>query len=267
MYIGIERIRKFYKQILTLDSLKNQYEIRDKTISKIQSFLENSLLGLNSEKENFIYSLPLSIKREFLFKIYDKEIKYFSFLNRIDTNDVILEIISKLKMVHFPKNEKMIEQGKNLQDMFFIKKGKVTLTHKLNIIDIIIKEYNKVLGKLKTLGVRSIGLPINNNAEIESIKIESLLENYFVNLMILLDENEKLVDNIRFQTVEGNNVLVVYDIRNPSQSSSKCDMTLHVGEKQYLDSVELKPSETVERKVLVNMPYGKTDVNIDYRCD
>ena len=68
---GDELISKHEK---TLSDLKIFHGLRENFINKVLTYLKSSLSGDRLNKNVLFYDMPLSIKRELLFNIYQKEI-------------------------------------------------------------------------------------------------------------------------------------------------------------------------------------------------
>ena len=66
--------------------------------------------------------------------MYQDEMLKFRFLNKIQNKDILIQVLLLLKSQSFNRNDYIIEEKKQLDEMIFVKKGKITLEKRINIL-------------------------------------------------------------------------------------------------------------------------------------
>ena len=125
---------KIYDElIVTLEELKTKFNLKPSYMLKVKTFLNQRLIINNEDISQLLKDLPLSIRRDFLFTMYQDEMLKFRFLNRIYNKDILIQVLLLLKSQSFNRNDYIIEEKKQLDEMIFVKRGKITLEKKINI--------------------------------------------------------------------------------------------------------------------------------------
>ena len=111
-----------------LEMIRSEYkEIKHSFYKKIYRYLKSYL-----EKEKFnpnaIFSnLPLKLQKELLFAMYKPIIENFIFFKYFPNEDFIMTIILCLKPTVCIKNERIVQVGDVMEEIIFVKKGKLAL--------------------------------------------------------------------------------------------------------------------------------------------
>lgn len=144
----------------TLTDLSTIFKLKTNLTNKISNYMRYNLIGDKLNK-NFLFSeMPISIKRDILFNIYKNEITYFYFLNKIENYDILLQICIYLKQFQGYLDERIIEENTNIEEMIFIKNGKMKMTYKINLIKLVFNLYKEIVKDKKHGEIGSSGLQV-----------------------------------------------------------------------------------------------------------
>ena len=92
---------------------------------------------------SLIETLPFTLKNKIIFTIYKYEIKHFKFFKKNDNSEFISEVLNNFISMTAKKNEFLIYEGEMLEEMIFIKDGRISFEAAINLDDpsISIKKY------------------------------------------------------------------------------------------------------------------------------
>ena len=118
----LEKIRKDYPNI----SFKLYSNIHKYLESKSSSFIKNDV-------NSFIQSLPFSLKNNILFTMYSSSITNFKFFKKNHNSVFIAEVLNNFIPSISKKNEFLIYEGEFVEQIIFIKDGKISLFAAINM--------------------------------------------------------------------------------------------------------------------------------------
>ena len=200
-----ENEKIFDELIHTLTEMQTLYELKPNYVQKVKSFLNQRLIINNEDITNLLKELPLSLRRDILFKMYEYEIKKFGFLDKVQNKDILINILFLLRSQRVGRFDCLVEEKQQLEEMIFIKKGKILLEKKINLSKLFYFQFNdfcknNTISKLvnfndsKTkLFLRNNSIKINSHSHIKfskfkTIKILQLCSwDYFGDSLILAD--------------------------------------------------------------------------------
>ena len=117
----LEKIRKDYPNI----SFKLYNSIYKYIESKHHSFKKYDV-------NSFIESLPFSLKNNILFTMYNNSIAHFKFFKKNNNSVFIAEVLNNFIPCVSKKNEFLIYEGEMVEEIIFIKDGKISLNAAIN---------------------------------------------------------------------------------------------------------------------------------------
>ena len=107
-----------------------------KLYKNIHKFLESKS---NSQEKNDVNSLidtlPFTLKNTILFTMYKSVINNFKFFKKNDNSEFIAQVLSNFIPVISKKSEFLVYEGEILEEIIFIKDGKISLNAAINLED------------------------------------------------------------------------------------------------------------------------------------
>ena len=187
---------KFNDKIKILDNIKLQYsDMNEETYNRIYRYLEYVYLNYKNNPNTLIDNLPLSLKNDLLNEMYKPIIKNLNFFRKFKNSSFGLEIVRKLLPIRAYKNDILLDQGDIIENMIFVKEGRLSLEVKINIHNPI-ESVNKLLNDDILLGLTSkIHKNINNLYQIvqpfDNSKIKNKKDETF-NSSLIKDDKQKI---------------------------------------------------------------------------
>jgi hypothetical protein len=89
-----------------------------------------------SDTRLILEDLPLTLRNNLLLTIYDPVIKNFIFFKNLHYTDFIIQILLKFKPIIAGYNEILFKDGEFIEEVIFIKNGKVSLKVPINLYEI-----------------------------------------------------------------------------------------------------------------------------------
>jgi len=118
---------EYFKKYQILEDIKMNYsDFSDDLFERIDRYLKHKQTNEDQEK-NLIYELPISLKNALVYNMYEPIIENFIFFKNFDNKDFIVKVIFSFKPILAIKNDILIKDGDFVEDIIFIKKGKITL--------------------------------------------------------------------------------------------------------------------------------------------
>ena len=105
---------KLYKKILKYLEKKSKYQEK---------------IDINS----LIETLPFALKKKIMFTIYRDEIKHFKFFKKNENSEFISEVLNNFIPTTSKKSEFLIYEGEIVEEMIFIKDGRISLEAAINL--------------------------------------------------------------------------------------------------------------------------------------
>ena len=135
------------KNMAKLEEIRIQYpNIPYKLYNKIKLHIERMLSQSKKIEYNIlINSLPYYLQNSVLFQIHKTEINKFSFFKHCDNSDFILKVLTHFIPIFSKKNNILVGEGEYLENIFFIKEGRLSLEAIIDLekIEMSIEKYLK----------------------------------------------------------------------------------------------------------------------------
>ena len=129
---------KYNKDVLQLEEIRIAYpNMPFKLYNKIHQHLEILLKQQEKYDSNIlINSLPYNLKNKLIFEIHKEVIKKFIFFNGCENSDFILKVITHFIPLSSKKNAFLIKEGEIIENIFFVKDGKIALEAAIDLDNI-----------------------------------------------------------------------------------------------------------------------------------
>lgn len=90
-------------------------------------------------------------------------------------------------------------------------------------------------------------------------------------LILRIPENKKeiTISKIRFKDIEGiysQKHDLKFDIKNPTDEQKNCLLNIRLGDRKFKGYVNISAKSKKFYKTRVDMPFGRTEVKLDYDC-
>ena len=116
------------KKLEILNDIKMTYpEMNNGLYQRIYKHLTFSYKTEKKDKTFLLDDLPCSYKNQLIYAMYKPLIDGFTFFKNFHNTEFINSVITKLIPVLAVKNDILIKQGEVIEDMIFVKKGKLSL--------------------------------------------------------------------------------------------------------------------------------------------
>ena len=165
---------KQHNELAMLESIRRTYRnLPYKLYSDIYKYIESKTTSLKKYDINtLIESLPFTLKNSLLFAMYKTTIKNFKFFNKNDNSVFIAEVLNSFIPSISKKNEFLAIEGEMLEDIIFLKDGKISLNVTIdmkNQLQSILKYFTENFLPFLTEDEKDfIKEEMNNDAEIKS---------------------------------------------------------------------------------------------------
>ena len=119
---------------------------------------------MKKKNKNEIYdNLPLGLRNKLIMEMYKDVIHNFIFFKYFNNPDFIIRVLLAFKPNVYSKNEKLVNEGDYIEEIFFVKRGSLSLEIPLPII---IK--NETIKEIKSIKTKD-NLKLNLLKNISSI--------------------------------------------------------------------------------------------------
>ena len=245
---------KQHNDLAILESIRKNYpNLSFKLYHDIYKYLESKGSSLQKYDINsFIETLPFALKNNILFAMYRTTITNFKFFNQNNNSIFIAEILNNFIPSTSKKNDFLIVEGEMLEEILFIKDGKIALNaavEKENQLQSIIKYYTENFQPFLTeeekkfINENTQNLNNNNNGTIKSSVI-NYRKKTLINARIKSIQSLKAVKKIKNKDdkthQEINDLYQKIDIPKKSEKEKKYneDDAYH-----YLKIVDIRKNE------------------------
>ena len=126
----------------TLKELSGKYSIPKDLFRELECTLHHNYKNWKKDKEELINVLPSSLKISIQLKIYEEFIQKIKFFEKISNINFILHLASKLKSFANERNKFLIQVGENIEEMYFITKGKIQISFVYNKMEVKLANIN-----------------------------------------------------------------------------------------------------------------------------
>ncbi len=118
---------EYFKKYKILQEIKITYnDLSDDLFDRINRYIKNKQNNEEQEK-NLIEELPISLKNTLVYSMYQPIIENFVFFKNFDNKDFIVRVIFCFKPILAIRNDILIKDGDFVEDIIFVKKGKLSL--------------------------------------------------------------------------------------------------------------------------------------------
>lgn len=117
----------FKKNVGILNEIKRLYDEKKEVCLKIERFLVYNFNQKIINSNELLDSLPNSLKCELFEIMYKSVIHNFIFFKNFKNRDFVVEVISNFIPALFVKNDRIINQGDTVEEMIFVKSGKLSV--------------------------------------------------------------------------------------------------------------------------------------------
>ena len=132
---GDEKTNEYKKNTAILEDIRLTYDnMPFKLYDKIQRYL---LYRLNNDKIdcNSIYeALPIGLRNNLIYEMYKPIINNFIFFKNFNSTDFIIKVILSFKPLFALKNERLVNDGDVMEEIIFVKNGKLVLEFPLPLV-------------------------------------------------------------------------------------------------------------------------------------
>ncbi len=195
---------EYFNKYKILEDIKMKYpDLNDDLFERINRYIKHKQNNEDQEK-NLIEELPISLKNILVYNMYEPIIKNFIFFKNFDNKDFIVRVIFCFKPILAIRNDILIKDGDFIEDIIFIKRGKISLELPIKICE---KETNTEHHNTNHHNVNDQTnilsfMHIDHNSILNVNSIESIEEEpeyYYQNFKILdIRKNEHFGDVLMF---------------------------------------------------------------------
>ena len=124
---------EYFQKYKILEDIKISYDdFSDDLFQRIDRYIKHKHKNENEEK-NLIEELPISLRNTLVYNMYEPIIQNFVFFKYFDNKDFIVSVIFAFKPIIAIKNDILIKDGEFVEDIIFVKSGKITLEYPIKI--------------------------------------------------------------------------------------------------------------------------------------
>ena len=194
---------EYFKKYQILSKIKMTYnDFSDDLFERIDRYLKHKQNNEEQEK-NLIEELPISLKNSLVYSMYEPIIENFIFFKNFDNKDFIVKVIFCFKPILAIRNDILIKDGDFVEDIIFVKRGKLSLELPIKInpynpepenngINSVTTNYSNG-NQMKTQSTKFVGMSNNYTTNEEESEEEEIIE--YQNLKILdIRKNEHFGD-------------------------------------------------------------------------
>ena len=127
---------EFHQKCELLDEIKVTHEkMSDELYDKIYRFLQYKLENEKKDRNAILDSLPIGLRNNMIYQMYKPIIENFIFFKNFNNTDFIVRVIMNFKPILGIKNDILVKEGDYLEEIFFVKKGNLSLQLPLPDLD------------------------------------------------------------------------------------------------------------------------------------
>ena len=167
---------EYFKKYQVLEDMKITYDdFSDDLFERIDRYIKTKHRSEDEEK-NLIQELPITLKNDLVYNMYEHIIRNFVFFKKFDNKDFIVSVIFAFNPISAIKNDVLIKDGEFVEDIIFIKSGKITLEYPIKIMND--KEEKNNNNRNSTLNYMTF---TKLNTVFNHQKTNTMKENFFFN--------------------------------------------------------------------------------------
>ena len=137
----------YQNKLSILETIRVSHEKMPQSLyDKISKFLLYRLHNETRDKNEIIDNLPIALRNKLIIEMYRDVIKNFVFFKKFDNTDFIIQVILAMKPIQASHNERLVNEGEYIEEIYFVKRGILSLEIPLPVI---IKE--ETIQKMETI--------------------------------------------------------------------------------------------------------------------
>ncbi len=199
-----DKNEEYHQKCEILEDIRVTYpDLSDDLYNRIHCFLKNNLFHNKKDKKIIINSLPAALKNNLVYHMYDNIIKNFIFFKNFNNADFIVRVILSFKPILAIKNDILIKDGDFVDDMIFIKFGRLCLdlpiVFEREVMKPTLKETNSVTEDIKNSVLENFMVEEEEEEEkmfeetVQYFKILELQKNeHFGDILMFLNKRSSL---------------------------------------------------------------------------
>ncbi len=216
-----EKTEEYENKCVILENIRQSYpKLSDDLYERIKRYLKYKQDMEKLDKKIVIESLPIGLSNILLYEMYKPIINNFIFFKTFDNIDFIVKVLLNFNPIIADKNDILIKEGDLVEDIIFVKRGRLSLELPLDFnietatanIDLLKKQISENQTTVKKKGKRfkrffqkfrrkknTLSLIENKNGLLQNYKILELRRNeHFGDILMFLNQRSPL--NVRVKS-------------------------------------------------------------------
>lgn len=200
--INEEKLLKYKSTLEFLNEEKKFYMSHKHTFNRAKRFLIYNFNRQIFNSNEIFESLPNSLKCELIEFMYSPIVNNFAFFKKFKNRDFVVEVITHFNPAIFMKNERILNHGDLVEEIFFVKNGKLSVELPLpSSIHQQIEQYKKIK-KLRSRNSISKAVDLSEHFNLQYAKLIEIRKNeHFGDTQLFL--HYKTVLSVRISTKIG----------------------------------------------------------------
>ena len=129
-----EQYVDFENKIQILDEIKFNYpKMSNDLYERVLRYLKYKNCYEKGDKNKIFDCLPIGLKNNLVYEMYKPIIKNFIFFKNFDNSDFIIKVVLAFRPILAYKNDILLNEGDFVDDIFFVKKGILSVQIPINI--------------------------------------------------------------------------------------------------------------------------------------
>ena len=203
---------EYFKKYKILEDIKLNYkDLSEDLFDRINRYIKNKQTNEDQEK-NLIEELPITLRNTLVYSMYEPIILNFVFFKNFDNKDFIVKVLFCFKPILAIKNDILIKDGDFVEDIIFVKKGKISIE-----LPVLLNPNQEVTSNL--IGYNTINAN-TRSLTTQSRRFDRFLNNFLQDKEDSNDEEEEIeYQNVKLLDIRRNehfgDVLMLSNERSP----------------------------------------------------
>ena len=139
-----EKYIVYEEKVKILEEIKINYpNLSNNLYERITRYIRYNKSRYKYNIKYMLDSLPLSIQNNLIIEIYKPIIKNFFFFKHFENSDFLVKIVTSMKPILSMKDDILINEGDVIDDIIFIKNGRLSLEANIYLDDFRFKKIKK----------------------------------------------------------------------------------------------------------------------------
>jgi len=196
-----DKNEEYHQKCEILNDIRVSFpELSDDLYNRINSYLKRNLFSEKKDKKLIINSLPVGLKNELVYHMYESIINNFVFFKNFNNIDFIVKVILSFKPILALNNDILVKDGDFVDDIIFIKSGRLSLD--LPIVFENVKKSNSTKDEQKDIFLEN--LMAGEDEEEEEDEENEIIKNTRYYKVLELQKNEHFGDILMFLNKRSN---------------------------------------------------------------